>query len=290
MITRRRFVQWSALAASSFAGALFAQEPSASRGPIRLGAQLFTVRAMAKTDLPGALRAVRSIGYREIELIPEVYDRPAEDLRRTITASGLAAPSAHFGFEKFPSRFDYARALGLQWMVCPMIPHAMHSKDGFRRAADQLNRWGRQAKPMGMRVGYHNHNYEFQRFGSETGYDILVRNTNPELVYFEVDCYWVAEAGHDPVSLMKQLGKRARLLHLKDRKPGFPASTKLGPGSGHFTEVGRGSLDWPAILAEARKIGVEHYFVEQDETSGPPMESLKISYQYLHKELDSMHG
>lgn len=283
MFTRRRFLQIAALAAPAFATRL----PAETR-LLPLGAQLYTVRAMAAKDLPGTLRRIHDIGYREVELTSVAYKYSPNELRKIVSASGLSAPSAHFGYEKFSSRFPYAHTLGLQWMVCPMIPRSLWSEDGFHRAADQLNHWGRRARSRGMRLGYHNHDYEFQRYRSATGYEILVRNTDPDVVFFELDCYWAAQAGHDPVSMMKHLGSRIRLLHLKDRKPGFPTSTELGESSDHFTEVGRGTLDWPAILAEARKIGVEHYFVEQDKTSGPPMESLRISYDYLRGVLAKM--
>ena len=163
-----------------------------------------------------------------------------------------------------------------------MLPDEMRdSIDGFSRAAANFNKWGERARSMGMRFGFHNHNYEFRKFGQTTGFDTLVARTDPKLVCFEMDCYWITQAGEDPVAILQRLGKRIRLLHLKDRKPGFPPSQQLNSAAGHFTEVGNGSIDWKEVLNAANKYSVEHLFVEQDESERPPIESLRISYNNL---------
>jgi sugar phosphate isomerase/epimerase len=274
MLTRRTFLALSSLALS---GSLLAQDDH-----IVLGAQIYTVRQMAASNLPDTLRQIRAIGYREVELIPEVYAHPATRLRQMIRSAGLHAPSGHFDYQGFPDHVLYARRLGLQWMVCPMLPSEQHSASGFHAAATSFNRWGELCRKHGMRFAFHNHNYEFQDLGGTTGYDILLRETDPELVFLELDAYWIAQAGRDPVLMLKQLGKRVKLLHLKDRKADQPTSQELNAAASHFTEVGRGTIDWRAVLATARHIGVEHYFVEQD-VSADPMASLRISYDYLHR-------
>jgi sugar phosphate isomerase/epimerase len=198
-----------------------------------------------------------------------------------IQDAGLHAPSGHFDFDGISAKFDYAKELGLDWMVCPMIPQPHWSLEGFQAAAKQFNEWGRRAKSMGMRFAFHNHDYEFRDFGGKTGYDVLISETDPDLVFFEMDCYWIAQSGRDPVQMMERLGHRARMIHLKDRKAGFPASTDMGPSSSHFEPVGEGNLQWKAVLAAAQRLQVEHYFVEQDNTYGHPIESIRSSYQYL---------
>jgi sugar phosphate isomerase/epimerase len=117
--------------------------------------------------------------------------------------------------------------------------------------------------------------------GETTGFDTLLSRTDPKLVCFEMDCYWITQAGQDPLAMLQRLGKRIRLLHLKDRKPGFPPSQQLNSAAEHFTEVGNGSIDWKKILDAAQKYGVEHSFVEQDETERVPIESLRISYNNI---------
>jgi sugar phosphate isomerase/epimerase len=169
-------------------------------------------------------------------------------------------------------------------MVCPMLPKAQWgSPEGFRRAAAAFNQWGKQCRQHGMRFAYHNHNYEFQDLKGTTGYDILLKETDPELVWLEMDTYWITQAGRDPVLLLNQLGKRVRLLHLKDRKVDVPTSQALDDSAEHFTEVGSGTIAWRPLLALAQKLGVEHYFVEEDKSDKAPMDSLKISYGFLHK-------
>ncbi|MGC2638816.1 MAG: sugar phosphate isomerase/epimerase [Acidobacteriaceae bacterium] len=259
--------------------------------PLPLGVQLYTVRKQAEQDLPDVLEKIRRIGYVQVETYGGIYTFSAVALRHMIEDAGLTAPSGHFGYDEFTTRFNFARELGVLWMVCSAIsPSLWNSADGFATAAKQFNAWGRQAKELGMRFAFHNHDYEFRPFPSgqsgkdqpgRTGYDVLLDATDPSLVFFEIDCYWAAQAGHDPVELMRRLGPRVKMLHLKDRKPGFPPSFEMNDAAAHFEPVGKGSLDWKSILAEGEQLGVEHYFVEQDRTAGPPVEALRESYRYL---------
>ena len=229
------------------------------------------------------LKQIHDIGYEEVEFYSNLYRQPAPELKAMVRRAGLRAPSGHFDYANFAGMIPYAHRLGLEWMVCPMLPKEQQGAvDGFHRAANAFNRWGKECKAHGMRFAFHNHNYEFADLNGTTGYDILLKETDPDLVWLEMDCYWIAQAGRDPMLMLKQLGERVRMLHLKDRKGGTPTSQELNQAASHFTEVGRGSLNWRAILALAQSLGVEHYFVEQDESDKPPMESLRISYNYLH--------
>ena len=278
MLNRRTFLQFSAASLPVFSRMLWAQ----AHTPI--GLQLSTLNGMAKRDLPATLSQIHAIGYQEVEVTPVAYTLPVEQLRKVVAASGLNAPSGHFEYTDLSGQFDYAQALGLKWVVCPMLPKAQWtSADGFHAAAAQFNKWGKRAHEMGMRFAFHNHDYEFRRFGDTTGYDILLQETDPKLVFFELDCYWITQAGLDPVAMLNRLGQRVRMIHLKDRKPGFPSSNDMSQSSAHFTEVGAGAIDWPHILATAEKLQIEHYFVEQDHIDGPPIESVRASYNYLRK-------
>jgi sugar phosphate isomerase/epimerase len=253
-----------------------------------LGVQLYTVRSLVDKDFPGTLAAIRKIGYRTVETYVAEYKMAAKDLRQAILDAGLTAPSGHFAYNDFGTRLDYAKELGLECVVCSSVPGTVgNSADGFKRAADQYNAWGEQAKKMGLRFGFHNHNTEFKDFGGVTGVDILLRNTDPALVWWQMDCYWVAQAGFDPVEMLKKHGKRMQSLHLKDRKPNFPTSTDTGPSSAHFTEVGTGTLDWTTILRLAGQDHIPNMYVEQDQTELPPLESLQISYTNLVKFLNA---
>jgi len=281
MITRRDLLQLSAAGLATLALRKFS---FAAEERIPLGVQLYTVRDEAEKNLSQVLAQISKIGYQEVELYWNVYSHPAAELRRMVADNGLRAPSGHFNYDGLAGKLDYAKELGVQYLICPMLPKDMwNSADGFRKAADQFNRWGEQVHGMGMQFGFHNHNYEFQKFGNLTGYDILTQNTDAKLVCLEMDCYWITQAGQDPIAMLKKFGDRIQLLHLKDRKPGFPASQQLGPAAEHITEVGSGTIDWKTLLTLAQQQGVKGYFVERDSGSTPAMESIAISYQYLNK-------
>jgi sugar phosphate isomerase/epimerase len=280
MLTRRNFLKSSAAALRALALQSKSAFP-ASHQPI--GVQLYTVRSLlAKDPLPDILKQIHAIGYQEVEAFPSVYTHPANELRHMIDDAGLSVPSGHFDYEGFAGKLDYAKQLGLNWMVCPMLPKSQWATiDGFHTAAKQFNEWGKQVADLGMRFAFHNHDYEFKPYGDKTGYQILLDETDPHLVFFEMDCYWVAQAGNDPVEMLHRLGHRVRMLHLKDRKPGFPPSNDMDKSSAHFTEVGHGSINWKAVLDTARGMGIEYYFVEQDQTPGNPLDSIRSSYEYL---------
>jgi sugar phosphate isomerase/epimerase len=285
MLTRRSFVGGAAagLAASMLETKAFAKAVTRP-----LGVQLYTVRTVIENDLPGTLAAIRKIGYRTVETYVAEYKMGAKDLRQAILDAGLTVPSAHFSYDDFEPKLDYAKELGAEYVVCASIPkNIANSVDGYKRGSDQYNAWAAKAKSMGLKFGFHNHNGEFQDFGGVTGFDVLMKSTDPALVEWQMDCYWVAQAGHDPVAMFRQYGKRIQSLHLKDRKPNVPTSVETGPASAHFTEVGNGTLDWPAILALADKFHIPYMYVEQDQTERPPLESLEISYTNLVKFLSA---
>lgn len=279
MPDRRQFLKLSLAAAGGLAAArLLAAEPRP------LGVQLYTVREQAARDLPSVLEAIRKIGYTEVETYWDVYSHSAPELRRMIHDHGLTVPSGHFNYDGLDSKIDYAKALGVEYVICPMLPKTMWlTLDGYKRGADQFNIWGEKIRQAGMQFGFHNHNYEFRRFGDTTGYETLMKLADPKLVCMEMDCYWIAQAGGDALQMFQQYGSRIKLLHLKDRKPGFPTTQVMDTSAEHFTEVGAGTGHWPEILAAAKKNGVRHMFVERDSGDLPAMESLRVSFQNLRK-------
>jgi sugar phosphate isomerase/epimerase len=279
MFNRRGFLQLSIAAVGGLtATRLLASERRS------LGAQLYSVRHEAKRDLPAVLEALRKIGYTEVETYWDIYRHPAAELRRMINDHGLKAPSGHFDYGGLESKIEYAKSLGVEYVICPMLPKSMwFTLDGYKRAADQFNIWGEKIHQAGMQFGFHNHNYEFRRFGDTTGFETMMNRCDPKLVCIEMDCYWITQAGGDPLQMFQRYGNRIKMLHLKDRKPGFPTSQVKNTDAEHFTEVGAGTIHWQEILAAAEKNGVKHLFVERDSGDLPAMESLRISYQNLQK-------
>ena len=281
MITRRNFLELSAAGLGTLA---LSDLAFAAIKPFPVGVQLYTVREQAEKDLNAVLAHISMIGYKEVETYWNVYTHPAKKLQSMIVDNGMSVPSGHFDYDGLESKLDYAKELGVQYVVCPMLPKDMWtSADGFKKAAAQFDKWGEQVNKMGMQFGFHNHNYEFQKFGNTTGFDILTQNTDAKLVCLEMDCYWITQAGQDPVAMLKKFGSRIQLLHLKDRQPGFPTTQMLGPDAEHITEVGSGTINWKAVIETGQQTGVKHFFVERDNGSTPPFESLRISYNYLSK-------
>jgi len=249
-----------------------------------LGVQLYTLRTIIDKDLHGTLAAVRAIGYRQVETYVAEYAMGARELRKAIEDAGLAVPSAHFGYIDFEARLDYCAELGAECAVCSMVPlNLARSGDDYKRAAAQYNRWAEAAQKRGLRFGFHNHNVEFVSYDGRTGLEILLAETDPARVGWQMDCYWVAQAGSDPVEMLRLHGSRVQSLHVKDRRPEATPTLTLGPESAFFSEVGTGSMNWTAILAEAEKHHVRYLFVEQDQTQRPPLESLAISYRNLRR-------
>ncbi len=195
-----------------------------------------------------------------------------------------------------------AKELGLRYLVCaldePVRPSALapppkSSGNSFRHGlgdmnardyqdlAELYNRVGSACRDAGIVFGFHAHNYEFRDVGGRTGFDTLVQYTDPKRVCVELDCYWVARAGRDPVDSIRKLAGRVPLLHIKDMEAGHAPTTDLAAGSDAFTEVGRGSIDWKAVFRAAEASGVQRAFVEQDQCEGPPLQSARMSFEYL---------
>jgi len=210
-------------------------------------------------------------------------------MRRLLSAHGLTCPSAlHFASalkSDWEKRIAFAHELGIHFMGCAMLDDAYRtSLEGYRQAADLFNRCGEQCQKAGIQFFYHDHNFEFTVFDGVVAYDELLRRTDPKLVHFEMDCFWVARAGRNPLEYLLGHPGRFPLLHIKDLKPGFAPTTAPGERNA-FTEVGRGIIDWKRVFAAAMKGGLRHFFVEQDVCERPPLESIRISYDYL-KNLD----
>jgi sugar phosphate isomerase/epimerase len=281
MYSRRSFLAAgaAALATSSFSRVAHATPPP----PRAFGLQLYTVRKDIQTDTPGVLAAVRKIGYRSVETFAAQYSRPAKELRQMISDAGLLLPSTHFGYTDLGQKFDYAKELGAKYIVVGAPPfQKANSADAFKEFAAQYNQWGEEAVKYGMEFGFHNHNIEFQSFDGVTGLEILMKETDPKLVKWQMDCYWVAQGGADPSAMIHKYGKRLQTLHFKDRKPNVPTSAKAGAPT-HFTEVGTGTIDFKAVWAAASALHIPYFFVEQDQTEIPPLDSIKISYDNLKK-------
>jgi len=265
----------------------------ASYVPAKLGVQLYTVRDQLKT-LDATLGAIKAAGFDEVETLRPIL----ADLPPLLKKHGLTAPSGHFdaglildvgeigkkglGTYTFDQAVAQAKALDMQYFVVPyLMGEDRKSIDDYKRHADKLNEGGRRVKAAGLQLAYHHHSFEFVKYGEQTGWDVLVERLDKDLVGFECDVFWLAAAGLDPAATITKLGKRVKLVHLKDRSAGAPELDEAKVPKERFKEVGSGTLDMPAILKAAKAVGVAHYFVEQDQVPADPIASLKQSVTYL---------
>jgi sugar phosphate isomerase/epimerase len=243
----------------------------------RIGMQLYTVRRQAMTDLPGTLIQLAKIGYKEIEFWGSFSIGPAE-IRRILDQNGLTSPSVHVGFPTTPDTyakiFADAKVMGHEWITVPVPPNGpVATVDDWKRIAKQFNDAGSRIKAAGFRFAYHNHTGEFKKIGDVVPMDILLQETDPALVSYELDLHWAIAGGADPIDLFHRYPKRFKMVHVKDGG---------GPPDYKQTDVGAGTHPWAKILDIAQRDGVEHYFVENDEPADP-MAFAKHSFDYLAK-------
>jgi sugar phosphate isomerase/epimerase len=250
-----------------------------------IGLQPYTVREDLKKDCEGTLRKIAAIGYQEIELAEPFYGQKPEELRSLLKSLGLASPACHYPSpkdnEEWARSIDHAKMFGVKYMITNTPSELRKTLDGWRRTAERFNELGAQCRKAGVAVAYHNHHFEYKVLGGAVAYDELLRLTDPNLVKMELDCFWTRFAGKDPVEYLNKYPGRFPLLHIKDLKEGFPPSTGDFEGK-PYAEVGKGIIDWKPIF-RAAKAGLKHYFVEQDLCDRPPLESIRISYEYLEK-------
>lgn len=274
-MTQRRRTRRSFLSVAAGV-ALSVDAVAQSSPPWRPALQLYTVRDALGTDLEGTLKRVIDVGYREVELagLPGIT---AQAMRTSLQRYGLAAPSMHAGYERLRGDFaavvEEARTLGAAYLVCPSVDAGeRRTADDWKRVCRTLNGIGRAARTQGLVLAYHNHDFEFVPFaGGVTPFRLLMTETDPGDVKLELDMYWVAKAGQDPVQYLKNGEGRIVLAHLKD----------LGR-DGSTVEVGSGVLPMEQIVRTALLAGVRHLFVEQDD-SADPLASIATSFRYLER-------
>jgi sugar phosphate isomerase/epimerase len=274
-INRRLFL------ASSFATAC-------ARTLKTVGVQLYTVRSVLPETPLETLQALDQIGYREAEVVQAGIEKIWPALKQTsLKPVSLHIDTALFMREqdKLPAALNDAKERGFEYVVCPYIaPQDRGGADVMRKLGETLNKAGETCLKTGLHLAYHNHAFEFQP--QENGgnlLDVLMQTADAKLVSLELDVMWSTVAGVDPVSVLKRYGNRVAMVHLKDVAPGVEKRYNEGIPRNAFREVGNGVVDVAAVLKAAADAGVKHYFVEQDQTPGDPVVSLRQSFEYLKK-------
>ena len=267
------------------------------------GIQLYAVRDELTKDTPATLKTLHDIGFREVEYFsPGKYT--VAEYHTLITDAGLTCPSAHLPFtgaNDLAPIFANANTLGAHFAVSSvfinLFPNGRPTKtagqmdalpplglDAFKKLAAHMNDVGKQAKAAGLQYAYHNHNFEFEKMPDGFyGYDVLLNETDHELVKFEIDCGWMSVAGASPQAYFSRRPGRFRMLHVKDFRPIKPTIDLLGPNRPTGVELGHGFIDYKSIFAAAKTAGIVHVFAEQEAPyQRGQLESAKVSYDFLH--------
>lgn len=275
-LDRRAFCIAAAGGLAAISGAGLSAQTAKPDRLDRIGLQLYTLREMAKRDLARTLAAVARIGYSEVEFAG-YFGHPAKEVRAMLDANGLTSPGSHVSMDDlgkgWDSLVDDAAVLGQKYLALAWIDERERTVEGYETVAKRLNDAAGRARRRGIGVAYHNYNYEFAPVGGTTGFDILLTRCPPENLMMEADVFWMRQAGQNPVDWFARYPGRFRMLHVKDMGP---------PPKNEMVDVGRGVVDWRAILSAGMRAGVEHVFVEHDEPERP-LDSVRQGYRHLRR-------
>ncbi|MFC9529128.1 sugar phosphate isomerase/epimerase family protein [Streptomyces sp. NPDC056975] len=273
--SRRAFLGTSLGLAAAVGTALPASAGQRRRIPRGgIGMHLYTMRDVLAKDFAGTVEQLAEIGYATVGVSGR-HGYGAADIRRMLDTVGLRAVLEHVAYQTLtgsglPQALEDLHTLGAKWPVVPSLPGSMHSPAGYREAAREFNRIGAASREAGLGpVLFHNHDGDHDVMDGENLYDILVRETDPHLVAFELDVYWASKGGADPAAYFVRHRRRIPALHVKDMAP-----------DGGFADVGSGTLDFAAMFDDAQAGGVKQWLVEHD-TPKDPFATARNSYEYL---------
>ncbi|HUA92535.1 MAG TPA: TIM barrel protein [Terracidiphilus sp.] len=281
LASRRSFLK--ATGAIAAAACVDAHPLAARTLHLPVGLELYSVRNLLPKDYDGTLHQVRAAGYTVVEAAG-YFDHTAPEVRKSMDAAGLRCVSAHYTLALLESQLDsiidFAKTLGLEYIVCSSSGgmhrdasvHGEPTLDDWHWIAGEFNRIGEKVKAAGMTFGVHNHTPEFATIDGVLVYDELLKQCDPKVVVFEMDCGWVWASGHNPVDYLSKTPERFPLLHIKDM-------VRQADGKIHMPVLGKGNIDYAPILRAATK--TKYYFVEQEQFDIDPIEELKQDAEYM---------
>lgn len=289
---RREFIQYSSLAVG---GMLLPNLISCVPGEGKqksIGLQLYSLRDIIKQDVQGTLKQVAQIGYKSVETYSyadgKIFDIPFADFVKMCKDLDLKITSGHYstgfnatttgnlrnGWEKAVSD---AKEAGQEYVVVPYLDKdERQTIDDYKKICEIMNKGAEVCKQYGLRMGYHNHEFEFQKIGEEIPYDVMLAELDPKLIGMELDIYWIVYAGYKPLDYFSKYPSRFELWHVKDMEK---------ENRDNNANVGTGSIDFVELFKHAKHAGLKHYFIEQEDYPVSPMESIKVSYDNLNKML-----
>ncbi|HEU4858356.1 MAG TPA: sugar phosphate isomerase/epimerase [Chitinophagaceae bacterium] len=279
---RNEFLKLSGLALAGLASASGLPGCTASDEKLKeFGIQLWSVRDDLAKDPKSVLKQLSSYGYKQIESFEGekgmFWGMSNTEFKSYMDELGMKIVSSHCDINKdFEKKAADAAAIGIKYLICP-YKGPQENLDAFKKFADEFNQKGEICKKNGIRFAYHNHDYSFVVMNGEMGQDVMMKNTDPNLVDFELDMYWVVAAGQDIETWLKKYPKRFRLGHVKDRKKDATAADKDAS-----TDLGTGSIDYTNILKTAKKEGMEYFIVEQERWDGTtPLQAAAADAKYM---------
>ena len=287
MQNRRNFLKTTGKIAGAISLASFLGEDLfGNYTPTPFGIQLYTLRDIIEKDakeVKGVLKQLASFGYKQIES----YEGPqgmfwgmgANEFKKITSGFGLNLVSSHCDINAdFEKKVDEAASIGMKYLICPWLG-PQKSIDDFKRAAQDFNIKGELCKKAGLRFAYHNHDYSFKTINGELPQEILLSYTDPALVDFELDIYWMVTAGFKPEEWFNHYANRFKLCHIKDR-----SKTAITDGSFPTVNLGTGNIDFKKILGNAKKYGMKYYFVEQEHyPNETPIAAVKADANYMRR-------
>jgi sugar phosphate isomerase/epimerase len=286
-MNRRTFVKTTALASAALATSDAFGFASSQK---IIGIQLYSVRDEIKTGLPTVLSKLAGMGYQNIEMYGynngSYFGNSMKAVADLLKQNNLTSTSAHVGIADFlykgnddvwKKAVEDAAVIGNEYLVVPYLdePHRK-TADDYKKIAARLNTAATICKANGMKFAYHNHAFEFDKMGDTTGYDILLNETDANMVKMELDLFWVKNAGHDPIAMFQAHPKRFVMWHVKDMDKN---------NKDKQTEIGNGSIDFKAIFKAQKKSGLEHFFVEQENYDISPYDSVAKNIKYVKANL-----
>ena len=276
-LTRRKFIQAGGLAAAAFA--LSSNELFAAKKLRDYGIQLWSVQGDMANDPKQTLKQLASFGYTQIESFEGkmgmFWGMSASEFQKYCEGLGMKIISSHCDIGKdFDKKAADASSIGMKFLICP-YKGPQKSIDDFKKIAEDFNEKGEICRRYGIKFGYHNHDYSFTAIDGQIPEDVMLAYTNPATVVFELDMYWIVTAGADINAYLKKYVNRFKLCHVKDR-------TKNTSEKDASCILGEGSINYPKILADARKAGVDYFIVEQERFDNTtPMDSAKADAKYM---------
>lgn len=285
---RRDFIKTTALAttAGMLLPACVSKELAQAKN---IGLQLYTLRDVLPNDFQNTLKRVAEIGYKEVEAYGynngNILSTPYADFKMMLDDLGMRVSSGHYltgahsaehvgtlqnGWEK---ACEDAKAAGQEYMIIAFLfPHERGGIDEYKVLCERLNKAGEVCKQYGLKLGYHNHEFEFDNFDGQIAYDVMLQELEPSLVTMEMDLYWVVRAGHDPIKYFEKYPGRFELWHVKDMDKDNPAETAV---------AGEGSIDFEAIFHAAEQSGMKKFYVEQEHYKEAPLVCVEKSFDYV---------